>query len=120
MLILNVILQILLLSFYNPNHFQGQCKSMSSYSDDDIEGIVFDIGTHRTRIGFSGEDAPKVDTPYWTVPEFRDKYFQEFRLFNPQKFDAETVDEVIEKSFQWAEIGAVSYTHLTLPTIYSV
>lgn len=77
---------------------------MSSSSDDDAEGIVFDIGTHRARMGIAGEDSPEVNITYWSVPEFQKRYFEKFSLFDSIKFDTETFDEVIASCLKWGRI----------------
>ncbi|XP_075056679.1 actin-like protein 6A [Mixophyes fleayi] len=38
-------------------------KSAVMYNEDEIAGLVFDIGSHSVRAGYAGEDHPKLDFP---------------------------------------------------------
>ena len=51
------------------------------------------------------------------------QYHAEFEVLaedNVESIENSIVDKLGQKGVKWEYLGAVSYTHLTLPTIYSV
>jgi actin-related protein len=73
---------------------------MSSSSDDDINSVVFDIGSYSAKAGFAGDDAPLVEIKYVDTSEFRESFCNNgFKLFHPDEFDAAVYEKIISKCY---------------------
>ena len=104
--------KILLGSFDYVEQFPGSRNLQKLKSKDERRGTADSVG---------GEGAAVNETPLFA--DFADQWLEETRV-QWRKSHTRNVESILRSSlkpsFKEKQVSAVSYTHLTLPTIYSV
>ena len=66
---------------------------------DEVGALVFDFGSMTTRVGFAGEDCPKVRISFLYFLETMEHFSQECLIFNGKAKQHRKVKETISRSF---------------------